>query len=97
MIIGNIQRFIRDDGSIKVSRSLKETANKIRRKKDELTKELNRSPTVLEISTALDISPEEAVHDLEAAKSLQSIHKTVFENDEYPITLLVQIAYTTTA
>src|SRR5699024_7931169 len=38
MIIGEIQRFIRDDGSIKVSRSLKEIANKIRRKKDELTK-----------------------------------------------------------
>src|SRR5690625_4591340 len=37
MIIGEIQRFIRDDGSIKVSRTLKETANKIRRKKDELT------------------------------------------------------------
>src|SRR5690625_2802294 len=54
MIIGEIQRFIRDDGSIKVSRSLKETANKIRRKRDELTKELNRSPTVLEISKALD-------------------------------------------
>src|SRR5690625_1105266 len=92
MIIGEIQRFIRDDGSIKVSRSLKETANKIRRKKDELTKELNRSPTVLEISTALDISPEEAVHALEAAKSPQSIHQTVFENDGDPITLLDQIA-----
>src|SRR5690625_1248693 len=36
MIIGEIQRFIRDDGSIKVSRSLKETANKIRKKRDEL-------------------------------------------------------------
>src|SRR5690625_4043275 len=92
MIIGEIQRFIRDDGSIKVSRSLKETANKIRRKKDELTKELNRSPTVLEISMALDISPEEAVHALEAAKSPQSIHQTVFENDGDPITLLDQIA-----
>src|SRR5690625_858671 len=92
MIIGEIQRFIRDDGSIKVSRSLKETANKIRRKRDELTKELNRSPTVLEISKALDISPEEAVHALEAAKSPQSIHQTVFENDGDPITLLDQIA-----
>src|SRR5690625_5293239 len=92
MIIGEIQRFIRDDGSIKVSRSLKETANKICRKKDELTKELNRSPTVLEISMALDISPEEAVHALEAAKSPQSIHQTVFENDGDPITLMDQIA-----
>src|SRR5690625_4545585 len=69
MIIGEIQRFIRDDGSIKVSRSLKETSNKIRRKRDELTKEYSRSPTILEIANALDISPEEAVYALDAVRS----------------------------
>ncbi len=92
MIIGEIQRFIRDDGSIKVSRSLKETANKIRRKRDELTKEHGRSPTVREIAEALDITPEDVVHAQEAAKSPHSIHETVFENDGDPITLLDQIA-----
>ncbi len=92
MIIGEIQRFIRDDGSIKVSRSLKEMANKIRRKREELTKELGRSPTISEIANSLDISSEEAVHALEAAKNPQSIHETVFENDGDPITLLDQIA-----
>src|SRR5690625_345957 len=92
MIIGEIQRFIRDDGSIKVSRSLKETANKIRRKRDELTKELGRSATILEIANALDVSPEEAVHALEASKSPHSIHETVFESDGDAITLLDQIA-----
>lgn len=92
MIIGEIQRFIRDDGSIKVSRSLKETANKIRRKKDELTKRLGRSPTIGEIAEELEISPEEAVHALEASKSPHSIHETVFENDGDPITLMDQIA-----
>ncbi len=40
MIIGEIQRFLRDDGSVKVSRSLKEAGNKIRKKKDELTKKV---------------------------------------------------------
>lgn len=92
MIIGEIQRFLRDDGSIKVSRSLKETANKIRRKRDELTKELGRSATILEIANALEISPEDAVHALEAAKTPHSIHETVFENDGDAITLLDQIA-----
>ena len=92
MIIGEIQRFIRDDGSVKVSRSLKETGNKIRRKKDELTKQLGRSPTVKEIADALEISSEEVVHAHEAAKSPHSIHETVFENDGDPITLLDQIA-----
>lgn len=92
MIIGEIQRFIRDDGSVKVSRSLKEMGNKIRRKKDELTKQLDRSPTVNEIAEVLEITPEEVVHAQEAAKSPHSIHETVFENDGDPITLLDQIA-----
>lgn len=94
MIIGEIQRFIRDDGSVKVSRSLKEIGNKIRKKKDELTKQLGRSPTVNEIAEALEITPEEVVHAQEAAKSPHSIHETVFENDGDPITLLDQIADT---
>src|SRR5690625_268972 len=92
MIIGEIQRFIRDDGSIKVSRSLTEKANKIRRKRDELTKELGRSATILEISSALEISAEDAVHALEASTSPHSIHETVFESDGDSITLLDQIA-----
>lgn len=92
MIIGEIQRFIRDDGSIKVSRSLKEMANKIRRKRDELTKALGRTPSILEIAEALEVAPEEVVHALEAAKSPHSIYETVFENDGDPITLLDQIA-----
>lgn len=92
MIIGEIQRFIRDDGSIKVSRSLKEIANKIRKKKDELTKTLSRSPTIHEIAEALDITPEEVAHAEEAAKNPHSIHDTVFENDGDPIYLLDQIA-----
>ncbi|GGA60872.1 RNA polymerase sporulation sigma factor SigF [Ornithinibacillus halotolerans] len=92
MIIGEIQRFLRDDGSVKVSRSLKEIGNKIRKKKDELTKEYGRSPTINEIAEALEISPEEVVHAQEAAKTPHSIHETVFENDGDPITLLDQIA-----
>lgn len=92
MIIGEIQRFIRDDGSIKVSRALKETANKIRRKRDELTKQLGRSPSINEIAQSLNITPEEAVHAMDAARFPQSIHETVFENDGDPITLLDQIA-----
>ncbi|MCT2537444.1 RNA polymerase sporulation sigma factor SigF [Aquibacillus koreensis] len=92
MIIGEIQRFIRDDGSVKVSRSLKEIGNKIRRKKDELTKDMGRAPTVNELAQALELSPEEVVHAQEASKLPHSIHETVYENDGDPITLLDQIA-----
>ncbi len=92
MIIGEIQRFLRDDGSVKVSRSLKEIGNKIRKKKDELTKQFGRSPSINEIAEALEISPEDVVHAQEASKTPHSIHETVFENDGDPITLLDQIA-----
>ncbi|RWZ60207.1 RNA polymerase sporulation sigma factor SigF [Halobacillus fulvus] len=92
MIIGEIQRFIRDDGSVKVSRSLKELNHKIRSKKEELLKELGRSPTVSELADALDLSFEEVVQAEEVGRPPQSIHETVFENEGDPITLGDQIA-----
>ncbi|GAB2574060.1 RNA polymerase sporulation sigma factor SigF [Gracilibacillus alcaliphilus] len=92
MIIGEIQRFIRDDGTLKVSRSLKEIGNKIRRAQDDLTKKLSRAPTIQEIADELELSPEEIIHAQEAVKKPQSIHETVYENDGDPITLLDQIA-----
>ncbi|NGP43650.1 RNA polymerase sporulation sigma factor SigF [Bacillaceae bacterium SIJ1] len=92
MIIGEIQRFIRDDGTVKVSRSLKETGNKIRRVRDEMTKELGRSPTITEIAEKLELSTEDVVMAQEASRNPSSIHETVYENDGDPITLLDQIA-----
>ncbi|MDP4096702.1 RNA polymerase sporulation sigma factor SigF [Paenibacillus sp. P96] len=92
MIIGEIQRFLRDDGTLKVSRSLKEMANKVRKKKDELSKQLNRLPTIKEVAEELGVSPEDVVFAQEANKQPTSIHETVFENDGDPITLMDQIA-----
>lgn len=92
MIIGEIQRFLRDDGTVKVSRSLKEMANKVRKKKDELSKTLGRLPTISEVAEELDVTPEEIVFAQEANKPPTSIHETVFENDGDPITLMDQIA-----
>ncbi|WP_409251241.1 RNA polymerase sporulation sigma factor SigF [Bacillus sp. SCS-153A] len=92
MIIGEIQRFIRDDGTVKVSRSLKEMGNRIRRAKDELSKTLGRVPTVNEIAAHLELTPEEIVMAQEASRAPSSIHETVYENDGDPITLLDQIS-----
>ncbi|WP_246942359.1 RNA polymerase sporulation sigma factor SigF [Bacillus pinisoli] len=92
MIIGEIQRFIRDDGTVKVSRSLKEMGNKIRKAKDELSKIHGRVPTITEIAERLEISPEDVVLAQEASRAPSSIHETVYENDGDPITLLDQIA-----
>lgn len=92
MIIGEIQRFLRDDGTLKVSRSLKELANKVRKTKDELSKRIGRLPTISEVAEELGISPEDVVFAQEANKPPSSIHETVFENDGDPITLMDQIA-----
>jgi len=92
MIIGEIQRFIRDDGTVKVSRSLKETGNKVRKAKDELSKSLGRTPTINEVAQYLDVAVEDVIMAQDAVRAPQSIHETVYENDGDPITLLDQIS-----
>jgi RNA polymerase sporulation-specific sigma factor len=92
MIIGEIQRFIRDDGTVKVSRSLKETGNKVRKAKDELSKSLERTPTINEVANYLEVSVEDVIMAQDAVRAPQSIHETVYENDGDPITLLDQIS-----
>lgn len=92
MIIGEIQRFLRDDGMVKVSRSLKEMANRIRKTKDHLSKMYNRVPTIQEIASEMGVDPEEIVFAQEANRAPASIHETVYENDGDPITLMDQIA-----
>jgi RNA polymerase sporulation-specific sigma factor len=92
MIIGEIQRFLRDDGSVKISRSLKETARQVRRMRDELAKKLGRQPHINEVAEALGMEPTEVVFAQEAMRQPASIHETVFENDGDPIYLMDQIS-----
>lgn len=91
MIIGEIKRFIRDDGIIKVSRSLKETSNKVRVIKDVMSKELGREPTVREMSDRLGISAEDLVMAMEASNSPESLYNTVGEGDSSAILLIDRI------
>lgn len=88
MIIGEIQRFLRDDGMVKVSRSLKELANKVRKTRDQLSKKLNRFPTIQEIADEIGVEPEEIVFAQEANRSPSSIYECVYENEGDPITLM---------
>ncbi|MBE3596489.1 MAG: RNA polymerase sporulation sigma factor SigF [Hydrogenibacillus sp.] len=92
MIIGEIQRFLRDDGTMKVSRALKENGHRVRRMRDELAKTLGREPTVAEVAEALGLTPDDVILAQEATRPLASIHETVYENDGDPITLIDQIA-----
>lgn len=91
MILGEIKRFLRDDSSVKVSRSLKEMAFKVNRAREELAKKLGREPGINEIAQALDLSREEIVAALEAIQSPGSIHETVYQDDGDPIYVLDQL------
>ena len=91
MIIGEIKRFIRDDGIIKVSRSLKEIASKARITKEIVSKELGREPSVNEIAERINVSTEELVLALEAGCSPESLYSTVGEGDNSPILLIDRI------
>lgn len=74
MIIGEIKRFIRDDGIIKVSRSLKELSVKAMTVKEMLMRETGEEPTVHEIARQLDVSPEELATALEAGTRPESLY-----------------------
>ncbi len=87
MIVGEIKRFLRDDGMIKVSRSLKETAYRVRMLKEELIKELRREPTINEIAAGLDIGVEEIVEALESNSEIESLNAVIYQGDGKPITL----------
>ncbi|MCX7923646.1 MAG: RNA polymerase sporulation sigma factor SigF [Clostridia bacterium] len=91
MIIGEIKRFIRDDGIIKVSRSLKEISNKARITKEVMSKELGREPTISEMAERLNVSSEELVMALEAGCSPESLYNTIGDGDNSPILLIDRI------
>ena len=91
VICGEIRRFLRDDGPIKVSRSLKENAWKIRQAQRELAQELGREATIEEVSKKTGIDREDIVMALDAAVEVESIYKTVYQSDGNEIFLVDQV------
>ncbi len=92
MISGEIKRFLRDDGMIKISRTLKETAYKVKRAREEIVNQTGVEPKLEELSRLLKIDVEEIVASLEANAEVESIHKTIYQNDGNDIYLLDKIA-----
>lgn len=86
MIIGEIKRFLRDDGAVKVSRSLKEAAAKGRRCQEVLLKELGRSPTISEISQLSGLSSDLILEAFEATVAPESLEAQT--DDESSLSLL---------
>lgn len=91
MIIGEIRRFLRDDGIIKVSRSLKETAYKAKIARETMQKEYGREPSVGEIAEKLGAPVEELIMSLEATAIPESLYSTVNEGDATPILLIDRV------
>lgn len=78
-ISGEIRRFLRDDGAVKVSRGIKEQAATIKSVRNTLTNLLGREPTVTEISHQTGFTPEEIVLAETATAATESIHRTMGE------------------
>ena len=81
MIVGEIRRFLRDDGMIRVSRALKEDAVKAYRAREELERENGCEPTLEEVAARAGLAPDEVVLALEAAAEVESLNKPVGEGD----------------
>lgn len=78
-IAGEIRRFLRDDGAVKVSRSLKEQAATIKAIRSQLTAALGREPTVSEISQQSGFTPEEIAMAETATAATESINRELGE------------------
>lgn len=91
MIMGEIRRFLRDDGMVKVSRTLKENGYKISKARELLTNELGREPSLLEIEALTELSREEIVLAMEANREVESIYQPVGGTDGDEILLVDQL------
>lgn len=92
MIVGEIKRFLRDDGIIKVSRSLKQVASQAKRAEESLYKTLGREPTITEISEEIGIEKEEIIMALESSLKPDYLYSVVHQNDGAPLYLIDKLS-----
>ena len=88
MISGEIKRFLRDDGMIKVSRSLKELSYKAYLCQEKLQEALGREPTITEIAEYLEVDREELTMALDASGDIESLHKPIYQKEGQEIRLM---------
>lgn len=88
MIMGEIRRFMRDDGMIKISRTIRENGYKVKRCKEQLSQELGREPKINEIAEKIGIRGEDVIVAMEAGSEVESIFQSVgtqMEEENYLI------------
>ena len=91
MIIGEIRRYLRDNNSIRVSRSMRDLAYKSLQARENLASQLQREPTVTEIAAALDARREDVVMALESIQEPVSLFEPVFHDDGDAIYVMDQV------
>ena len=92
MIIGEIKRFLRDDGMIKVSRNVKSLSRRINFYKEILTKKLKRSPTIEELADYAKVDKEEILFAIESSNSMQYLYDTIHQDDGAPVLLIDKLS-----
>ena len=88
MIMGEIRRYLRDDGMIRVSRSLKETAVQMYRAREKLERQLGRDPTLAEIAADLSVDVEELAMVMEASTDVESLEQVIYRGEGQELTLM---------
>ena len=88
MIAGEIKRFLRDDGIVKVSRTLKENCWKIKRETELFRQKTGREPTLEELSVVTELPREDIAMALESSAEVESIYRTIPQKDGSEVCLL---------
>ena len=92
MIMGEIRRFLRDNSSIRVSRSIKDTAYKAIYTKENMMKKSMREPTLAEVAKEVGVSKEEIVYALDAIQNPMSLYDPVYSDGEDTLYVMDQIS-----
>ena len=88
MISGEIKRFLRDDGMVKVSRSLKEHAWKIQKAREKLNQLNGREASIEELCACTGLEPEDVVTAMESGCEVESLNKIIYQSDGQPVRLV---------
>ena len=91
MIVGGIRRYLRDNSSVRVSRSMRDTAYKVLQAKEKYVAEHQREPSVEEIAKLLDLKREEVVFALDAIVDPVSLYEPVYSDGGDTICVMDQV------
>lgn len=91
MIVGEVKRYLRDNNSIRVSRSVRDLAYKAIQTKEKMTKEKGREPTIEEIAKELNVEKEEIAFSLDAIQDPVSLQEPVYNDGAESIFLMDQV------